>query len=294
VNAIQSVSDKSLLSGAVLYVNLEPCSHSGKTPPCADLIIKTGIPEVIIGTTDPNPVVAGNGIRKLKQAGIKVTSGVLADQCMELNRRFFTFHNKKRPYVILKWAQTSNGFIDILRKDRPAKQPTWISNELSRILVHKWRSEEQLILVGTHTALMDNPRLNVREWPGMISFRGVIDRKLVLPGSLNLFDNSCPTLVFNEIKDLTEDQIQYVRLGFDGSILKPMLQYLYSRGILSVFVEGGQNLLNSFIAENLWDEARVFVGTKRFDNGISAPSIDHIAPREYRIREDVLFLYRNQ
>jgi len=294
VNAINGVSDKSLLPGAVLYVNLEPCSHSGKTPPCADLIIKTGIPEVVIGASDPNPIVAGRGIEKLEQAGIKVISGVLENQCSELNRRFFTFHNKKRPYIILKWAQTSDGYIDMLREGHVVQQPTWISNEISRMLVHKWRSEEQLILVGTRTAEIDNPRLNVREWPGKTPFRAVIDRKLRLPKSLNLFDNSCPTFVFNELKDMTEDQTQYVRLDFNGSVLKPLIQFLYSRGILSVFVEGGQNLLNSFIVENLWDEARVFIGRKKFDAGKPAPLIQHIEPREYRIREDVLFFYRNQ
>ena len=294
VNAVNAVTDKSLLPRSVLYVNLEPCPHSGKTPPCADLIIKTGIPEVVIGTTDPNPLVSGNGVRKLKQAGVKVTFGVLHGQCVALNRRFFTFHNNKRPHVILKWAQTSDGFIDILREGPGIQQPVWISNEISRMLVHKWRSEEQSILVGTQTALMDNPRLDVREWPGNSPIRMVIDRKLRLSKALNLFDNACPTLVFNELKDTTEDQTHYVRIDFTGSLIETLLRYLYTKDIQSVFVEGGQRLLNSFIMENLWDEARVFIGHKRFEAGISAPVIQHIEPEEYRIREDVLFFFRNK
>lgn len=294
VNAINAIADKSLLLNAALYVNLEPCSHSGKTPPCADLIIKSGIPEVVIGTTDPNPIVAGKGIEMLQKAGIKVTSGVMEHQCRELNRRFFTFHSKQRPYIILKWAQTSDGYIDVVREDYGVRQPTWISNEISRMLVHKWRSEEQLILVGTRTAEKDNPRLDVREWPGETHFRGVIDRRLRLPESLNLFDNSCPTFVFNELKNITDNQTQYVRLDFNGSVLKHLIRFLHSRGILSVFVEGGQNLLNSFIEEDLWDEARVFIGRQKFATGIPAPMIRHIEPREYHIREDILFFYRNQ
>ena len=294
VNAIEAVADKSLLTGSTLYVNLEPCSHSGKTPPCADLIIKTGIPEVVIGTSDPNPVVSGNGINKLKQAGIRVISGVLEDRCLALNRRFFTFHNFKRPYVILKWAQTRDGFMDIDRSDSGIHQPTWISNEISRMLVHKWRSEEQAILIGTQTALMDNPRLNVREWPGNSPIRMIIDRNLRLPGDLHVFDNSSSTLVFNGIKDSREQQTEYVRLDFSGSILDQLLTFLYARNIQSVFVEGGQKLLTSFISENRWDEARVFTGQGKFGHGLPAPVIAHVEPEEHRIREDVIFFYYNQ
>jgi len=294
VNAINTVADKSLLSASVLYVNLEPCSHSGKTPPCADLIITTGIPEVVIGTTDPNPMVSGKGIRRLEQAGVKVTTGVLQDQCQVLNRRFFTFHNRKRPFVILKWAQTSDGYIDVLREKAGIEEPNWISNEISRILVHKWRSEEQSILVGTQTALLDNPMLNVRQWPGNSPLRMVIDRKLRLPKNLYLFDNTVPTLVFNETKDEQEGHTTYVKLNFNGSVLESLLQYLYDKGLQSVLVEGGQILINSFIRENLWDEARVFTGTKEFGAGVHAPVIRQVSPEQYRIREDVLFFYHNQ
>lgn len=294
VNAVDAVADKSLLSVSTLYVNLEPCSHSGKTPPCADMIIRTGIPEVVIGTSDPNPLVSGNGIRKLEQSGVKVITGVLQDQCRDLNKRFFTYHTKKRPLVILKWAQTSDGFMDVLRENAGVPEPNWISNEISRILVHKWRSEEQSILVGTRTALLDNPRLNVRQWSGNSPVRMVLDRNLRLPATLKLFDNSMPTLVFNALKDSQEGLTQYVRLDFTGSVLGELLRYLYDKGLQSVFVEGGQKLLNSFLDENLWDEARVFTGPGMFGAGISAPVIRHITPAKHRIREDVVFFYNNQ
>lgn len=294
VNAVDAVADKSLLPGSTLYVNLEPCSHSGKTPPCADMIIRTGIPEVIIGTSDPNPLVSGNGIRKLEQAGVKVTTGMLQDQCRDLNKRFFTYHTKKRPLVILKWAQTSDGFMDVLRENAGVPEPNWISNEISRILVHKWRSEEQSILVGTRTALLDNPRLNVRQWSGNSPVRMVLDRNLRLPATLNLFDNSMPTLVFNALKESAEGLTQYVRLDFAGSVLGELLRYLYDKGLQSVFVEGGRKLLSSFLDENLWDEARVFIGPGKFGAGISAPVIGHITPTKHRIREDVVFFYNNQ
>jgi diaminohydroxyphosphoribosylaminopyrimidine deaminase / 5-amino-6-(5-phosphoribosylamino)uracil reductase len=293
VNAVQSVADKSLLPASVLYVNLEPCSHKGKTPPCADMILQTGIPEVVIGTTDPNPLVSGNGIRRLEAAGVKVTTGIATEDCLVLNKRFFTFHSRKRPYVILKWAQTTNGFIDVLR-DHGIQQPTWISNEISRMLVHKWRSEEQAILVGTQTALLDNPRLNVREWPGNSPLRVVIDRNLRLPKTLHLFDDSCPTLVFNASREETEGQTQYLPLDFEGNMPAALLQQLYDRGIQSLLVEGGRKLLMSFILGNLWDEARVFTGRKQFEAGLQAPEIREVIPMEYRIREDIVFFYRKE
>jgi diaminohydroxyphosphoribosylaminopyrimidine deaminase / 5-amino-6-(5-phosphoribosylamino)uracil reductase len=293
VNAVQSVADKNLLPGSVLYVNLEPCSHKGKTPPCADMILQTGIPEVVIGTTDPNPMVSGNGIRRLEAAGVKVTTGIATEDCLVLNRRFFTFHNRKRPYVILKWAQTLNGFIDVLR-DHAIQQPAWISNEISRMLVHKWRSEEQAILVGTQTALLDNPRLNVREWPGNSPLRIVIDRNLRLPKSLHVFDNSSPTLVFNASREETDGQTQYLPLDFEGNMPAALLQQLYDRGIQSLLVEGGRQLLTSFILGSLWDEARVFTGRKQFEDGVPAPEIQEVVPSEYRIREDLVFFYRKE
>jgi diaminohydroxyphosphoribosylaminopyrimidine deaminase/5-amino-6-(5-phosphoribosylamino)uracil reductase len=294
VNAVNAVKDKSLLRNSILYVNLEPCSHTGKTPPCVDMIIRAGIPEVVIGIADPNPLVAGNGIGKLQLAGVKVITGVLKDQCRELNRRFLTFHTHKRPYIILKWAQTSDGFIDIIRENPGILQPTWISNDISRMLVHKWRSEEQSVLVGTQTAIMDNPRLNVREWPGKSPIRMVIDKNLKLSKKLNLFDNTSTTIVFNALTNLQKDHTRYVRLNTNGGFLNAMLSYLYETGIQSVLVEGGRTLINSFIMANLWDEARVFTGQKQFTAGVPAPVIQTAESEEFHIREDLLMLYRNE
>jgi diaminohydroxyphosphoribosylaminopyrimidine deaminase/5-amino-6-(5-phosphoribosylamino)uracil reductase len=294
VNAINSVKDKTLLPDSVLYVNLEPCSHTGKTPPCSEMIIEAGIREIVIGTTDPNPLVSGNGIKSLENAGVKVTNGILKDHCLLLNKRFFTFHTRRRPYIIMKWAQTSDGFIDVIRENPGTSQPTWISNEISRMLVHKWRSEEQAILVGTKTAILDNPRLNVREWSGNSPIRMVIDRTLRLSKKLNLFDNNSITFVFNEITELHEENTHYVRISFDGSFLENMLGYLFEKGIQSILVEGGRMLIDSLIQSNLWDEARVFIGQKQFGDGVAAPVIHTTEPEEFRIREDVLKFYKNE
>lgn len=293
VNAVNAVKDKSLLGKSVLYVNLEPCSHTGRTPPCAELIIRSGIPEVVIGTVDPNPLVSGRGIALLEKAGIRVMKGFLEKDCRDLNRRFFTFHERKRPYVVLKWAQSADGYIDVIREECATTQPAWISNEISRMLVHKWRSEEQSIMVGTRTAAMDNPRLNVREWPGKSPIRVVIDRNLSLPKDLHVFDNASPTLVFNALRDYREGLTTYARLDFSDSMLNQALNYMHDHEIQSVFVEGGRMLIDSFIQEGLWDEARVFRGKILFGGGVSAPVITTVKPEEIYIREDKLMLYRN-
>ena len=292
VNAIRSVSDISLLKESKLYVNLEPCSHSGKTPPCTDLIIASGIPEVVVGTRDPNPLVAGRGIEKLVTAGINVTTGVLEDQCSFLNRRFFTYHMKKRPYIILKWAKSRDGMIDMMRENDCVSKPVWISNEVSKMLVHKWRSEEQGIIVGTNTALLDNPKLNIREWSGSDPVRMVIDKDLLLPRSLNLFDNSQDTLVFNDICDKAEGRIKYIKIDFGISFLSDLMNHIYSEQIQSVIVEGGKMVLETFIGEGLWDEARVITGDKIFHRGVPSPVIHNVEPEEYRIMDDVLHIYR--
>lgn len=293
VNAIQSVTQKDLLKNSILYVNLEPCSHKGKTPPCADLIIETGIPEVIIGMTDPNPVVSGKGVQKLKSAGIKTTVGVLEDACFEVNRRFCTYHQKKRPYIILKWAQTKDGFIDMNRNHSYPAEPAWISNTVSKMLVHKWRSEEQSILVGTNTAMLDNPRLTVREWPGSSPIRMVIDRNLRLPEQLHLFDHSEKTWIFNALTDKETGNTQFIRIDFSNHMLEHLMDYLYEKEIQSVFVEGGKKLIDSLLAEGLWDEARVIIGDKIFKSGVPAPDIKKNDPEEYRIVDDTLLIYRN-
>ncbi|HEY4789559.1 MAG TPA: bifunctional diaminohydroxyphosphoribosylaminopyrimidine deaminase/5-amino-6-(5-phosphoribosylamino)uracil reductase RibD [Bacteroidales bacterium] len=273
VNAINAVEDKSLLNNSCLYVNLEPCSHTGKTPPCADLIIQHKIPKVIISNIDPNRLVKGKGIEKLKNAGIEVITEVIKDQGEELNKRFFMYHRKSRPYIILKWAQTADGYIDVERSPAQPKKPTWITNEEARMLVHKWRSEEQSIMVGTNTAFLDNPKLNVRDWPGRQPVRILVDRSLRLPQNLHLFDGSIPTLVFT-LKEVEEDEnpaVEFVTIPFDEYLPEHILGELYRRQIQSVIIEGGTKLITSFVEANLWDEARVFTGNKYFTNGVVAP-----------------------
>ena len=271
VNAIRSVKNKELLSQSVLYVSLEPCTHFGKTPPCTNLIIENRIPKVVIGTVDPFIKVAGKGIEHMQNAGIEVVVGILEKECHELNRRFFTFHENKRPYILLKWAQTLDGFVDTDRTE--TQHPTWITNALSKRLVHKQRSEESAILIGTNTAEFDNPALTVREWIGNQPIRMVIDRVGRLNQDLTVFDGKAPTWVFTE-KDLPEKRnIKYIRLDFDRDILPQMMSELYNRNILSVVVEGGSILLNSFLQDGLWDEAFVYTGNQFFGKGVPAPNI---------------------
>jgi len=289
VNAVRAVQKKELLPRSTLYVNLEPCAHTGKTPPCADMIISAGIRRVVVGTADPNPLVAGKGLQKLKHAGVEVITGVLADACKWLNRRFFTYHEKNRPYVVLKWARSADGYIDIQRNSASPRQPTWISNDISRMLVHKWRSEEQSILVGTRTAGLDNPRLNVREWSGGHSpLRMVIDRALSLPKSLHLFDNSVPTIVFNAQHESVDKLTNYIKLDFDKNILPQIFGFLRTLQIQSILVEGGRQLIQSFIDSNCWDESREFTGRVMFGDGVHAPIIGHLEPAAYTIRQDIL------
>lgn len=293
VNAIHSVKDKSLLQKSTLYVNLEPCAHFGKTPPCANLIVEHNIPRVIIGCIDSFSEVAGKGIEKLKNSGIDVTIGILESESLGLNKRFFTFHTKKRPYVILKWAETKDGFIDVdrdnpkqiieeemkpLPKNEIAGQArndvdNWITSPLSKQLVHKWRSEESAIMVGTNTALNDNPQLNVREWKGKNPTRIVIDLHDRLPQSLHVYDKSVPTLVFSLTKETEEKNLVFVKVKNEKKLIEEVLSELYKRNIQSVIVEGGSTLLQSFINQNLWDEARVFIGNKKFVNGLKAPNL---------------------
>lgn len=291
--AINSIKDESLLRRATLFVNLEPCSHHGKTPPCTDLIIKKKIKEVVIGCRDSSSKMKGMGIEKFKKAGCNVRVGILNIESRELNRRFFTFHEKKRPFIILKWAQTLDGFMDMIRsKDNPV-EPTWITNDLAKALAHKWRTEEQSILVGTNTAEKDNPKLNVREWSGNQPLRIVLDRTLRLPGNLYLFDKSIPTLVFTEKHVDSTNNLEYKKINFNDNILKQILDELYRRQIQSVIVEGGAQLLNSFININLWDEVRVFVGNKYFSKGIKSPNLKAKFIYEEMIGDNKLFVYRN-
>ena len=271
VNAINSVRDPELLIQSTLYVSLEPCAHYGKTPPCSDLIIEHRIPRVVIGTVDPFVPVAGKGIERMRKAGIEVKVGLLEAECRQLNRRFFTFHEKKRPYILLKWAQTLDGFIDTDRTE--TLHPTWITNSLTKRLVHKQRSEESSILIGTNTAEYDNPALTVREWAGNQPIRMVIDRTGRLKFSLHLFDNKTLSWVFTGIETPDSENLKYITLDFDRNILPQLLSELYKRDILSVIVEGGSKLLNSFLEMNLWDEAFVYTGNQFFGKGVAAPDI---------------------
>jgi diaminohydroxyphosphoribosylaminopyrimidine deaminase/5-amino-6-(5-phosphoribosylamino)uracil reductase len=272
VNAINSVKDKSLLKKATIYVSLEPCSHFGKTPPCSDLIIKHGIPNVIIGTVDPNSKVAGKGIQKLIESGKKITVGILEAECNELNKRFFTFQNKKRPYIILKWAESEDGFIS--PAERVEQRPVWITNSYSRQLVHKWRSEEQAILVGTETVIADNPKLNIRDWVGTAPTRIVIDRNNRISKESYIFDNTQKTLIFTTTKFGDEkNSNQFIKIENNDAIAKQIVNNLHENDIQSVIIEGGSKTLQIFIDSNLWDEARIFKGTLVFKKGTKAQTI---------------------
>jgi len=292
VNAVNSVKDKSLLKESTIYVSLEPCSHFGKTPPCCDLIIKNEIPNVVIGTLDPNIKVAGNGIKNLIAAGANVTVGFLEAECNELNKRFFTFHKKKRPYVILKWAKTQDGFIAPLTKSE--QKPVWITNDFSRQLVHKWRSEEQAILVGTNTVIDDNPKLDVRDWTGNSPIRIVLDPNNRIPKHSAIFNNQVKTIIFSStIPSINEENAIFEVIDFEENISQQILYVLYKHQIQSVIIEGGRQTLQTFIDENIWDEARIFIGNNFFENGIKAPIIALNNIEKYSIGNDELIIVRN-
>lgn len=285
VNAVASVNDKSILSRSTVYVNLEPCSHFGKTPPCADLLITHQVKKVVIANIDPNPLVSGKGIQKLKNAGIEVVTGVLKAKGNELNKRFFTFIEQKRPYIILKWAETADGFI--ARENFDSK---WISNEHSRKLVHKWRSEEDAVLVGTSTALHDNPALTVRDWAGRNPIRIVIDRHNRLPRTLTLFDGQQPTLCYTINKSEAQKNLEFVKLN-ESSFQHELMADLFKRNIQSVIIEGGATTLQQFINNGLWDEARVFTSNQEFGSGIPAPQFNGNLTATESVLNDTLNVY---
>jgi diaminohydroxyphosphoribosylaminopyrimidine deaminase / 5-amino-6-(5-phosphoribosylamino)uracil reductase len=294
VNAINSVKDSSLLSKATLFVNLEPCSHFGKTPPCADLIIEKKIPRVVIGHHDPFPNVSGNGIQKLKNAGIEiVTNTIFTKKSRFINRRFFTFHEKKRPYIILKWAETADGFIDVIRKGDCLQAPNWITDEQTRVLVHKWRTEEQAILIGTNTALLDNPKLNARDFSGKNPTRIILDQHLRLSVDLKVFDQSIPTIILTSKEAQNRKNLEFITIDF-SSLLDCIFDLCNKRQIISIIVEGGAQLLNTFITQNLWDEARVFVGDMSFGNGIKASELSILPSTEERLSNSLLKIWYNR
>ncbi len=285
VNCINAVAekDRQFLAQSSLYVSLEPCAHFGKTPPCAEFIIQNKIARVVIGCADPYVEVNGLGVEKLLAAGIEVLPGVLEKQCIELNKRFFTFHRKQRPFIILKWAQTQNGFIASANQQR-----LFITNEMTNRLVHKWRSEESAIIVGTNTALLDDPSLTTRLWPGKNPLRLVVDLQLRLPDHLHMFDGRVPAIVFNTKKHSVTNAwmqgdgskgVAYYKVEQEKNLPQQIVSALYSLGIQSLIVEGGTQLLQSFINENLWDEARVITNTNLVtDNGPGVPVLKNHRP----------------
>ena len=292
VNAVASVKDKSLISRSTIYVNLEPCNHFGKTPPCCDLIIAKRIPNVVIGTADPNSKVAGSGIKKLIAAGKNVQVGVLEKECQELNKRFFTFHNNKRPYIILKWAESSDGFI--APKIKNSRTPVWISNKFSRQLVHKWRSEEQAILVGTQTVLDDNPKLDVRDWNGENPIRIVLDKSGRITKDHSIYDGNTKiiSITEQEILSLNENCI-FENAIFDNDLPQKIADILFKHEIQSVIIEGGGQTLQSFIDANLWDEARLFKSKTFLHEGVKAPNIIIQNATELQLLNDKLLTFFN-
>ncbi len=296
VNAIRSVQNKELLKKSTLYVTLEPCSHHGKTPPCVDLIISSKIPRVVVGVKDPNDKVGGKGIEKLLAAGCEVITPILESRCRDHHRRFLTFHEKKRPYIILKWAQTRDGFMaPSINQREKEPHPFWITNRYSRQKVHQWRSEEQAILVGTNTVLLDNPKLNTRSWGGSSPLRIILDKDLKTPASYNIFDRTADTLIFTQSNAPNNAQqgLQYECIDFSQKVASQVCDTLFKRNIQSVIIEGGAATLTTFIESGLWDEARIFTGTNSFYKGLKAPLIKGKEISQTLVGQDTLSIFRN-
>lgn len=291
VNAINAVKDTSLLKKATLYVNLEPCSHYGKTPPCSDLIIEKGIKHVVIGTTDPFAKVAGRGIQKLLNAGCQVTVGVLEEACNEVNKRFFTFHKHKRPYIILKWAETNDGFI--APEHQEVGKPFWITSAAAKQLVHQWRSQEAGILIGTNTALKDNPKLDTRLWYGKSPVKIILDQTLKVPKQVNVFTGE-KTLCIIGNKTTPPTNANHHAIDFSKNLATQVCKIAYTEEIQSIIIEGGKQTLQTFINENLWDEARVFTGKTMLHKGIKAPILQSAATYKTNLSTDELTFYKNK
>jgi diaminohydroxyphosphoribosylaminopyrimidine deaminase/5-amino-6-(5-phosphoribosylamino)uracil reductase len=293
VNAVASVQNKSLLKNSTIYVNLEPCAHFGKTPPCADLIVEAGIPTVVIGTIDPFASVAGKGIEKLKKAGIQVKVNILKEACLELNKRFFTFHQKKRPYIILKWAQSRDGFMDMNRQNNE-KGTFWITAPATKTLVHKWRHEEAGILVGKNTIKTDDPALTCRVYQGQSPIRLIIDQKMRLDYSaFKVGDRSVQTYILTEKEVQSAGKLQFIQpTQFD---LGGILDTLYRLDIQSILVEGGPTTLGRFIEENCWDEARILTGETTLNEGLAAPSLplQKTLHKAFKFGVDTVQIYRH-
>lgn len=272
VNAIASVQDESLFLNSTMYVSLEPCSHYGKTPPCSELIIKKGIPRVVIGCLDPFPEVSGRGVCMLRKAGIEVVTGIMKKEAGELNPEFMTFHTLKRPYVYLKWAQSADGYMDAVRMDASTPAMALSSGETLR-RVHRLRARVSAIMVGTHTALLDNPSLTVRHWSGESPVRVVLDRTLRIPAGYHLLDGRVPTFVFTALEAENRENVEYITIDFTKNVLQEVLYQLYLRNLTSLMVEGGPHLLNSFLKEALWDEMLIETVPVCLGCGVQAPDI---------------------
>ena len=293
VNAIAAVKDQTQLARATLYANLEPCAHYGKTPPCATLIVEKKLARVVIGTPDPYPKVAGLGIQMMQSAGVQVKTGVLPRECSMVNRRFFTFHTLKRPYIILKWASSSDGFLSPGFHPPENRESWWITGQLANTFSHKWRSEEDSILAGRNTILSDNPALNNRNWSGRTPLRVVVDPSLSLNPSFQVFDETAPTLILNQMIDKVSGKKTWQRIDPESQRVGETLKILYQKGIQSLIVEGGAETLRAYIEAGMWDEARVWSGKKAFGKGVRAPDLSLPPASQAQIGQDQLRLYFN-
>ncbi len=292
VNAIRSVKDKSLLSESTLYVNLEPCNHFGKTPPCSHLIVEHQIPNVVIGCIDTYSEVAGMGVAYLQKNGINVTVGVLEVASRSLNKRFFTFHEKKRPFIILKWAETNDGFIDIIR-GKGDTGINWITQPETQQLTHLWRSQESSILIGVNTAINDNPSLTCRAIQGNNPVRIIIDKSLKLPLNAKIFDEESLTIIFNSQISKVERNLSYISINFEYDVIPQILEVLFKQNIQSVIIEGGAATIQNFIDANLWDEARVLRGISNFEKGLNAPQLHAKIKEQFTFGKDTVTIYTN-
>lgn len=293
VNAINNLPSDFNFEDCTLYVNLEPCSHFGKTPPCSNLILEKKIKKVVVANLDCNPIVSGKGIQRLRENNIEVITGMLEKEAQELNKRFFCFHEKKRPYIILKWAESADGFISKIPVPEN-KNENWITCEESKKLVHQWRSEEQAILVGRNTVLTDDPQLTTRLVKGKNPARIILDGNLSIPSSAHVYENNADVIVINNLKDETLTNIRFIKLDLIENNLIAMFHKLSELNYLSVIVEGGAVLLNSLIEKNLWDEARIFVGNKNFHSGLVAPKMNKSNARAETIGTDLLYILKNE
>jgi diaminohydroxyphosphoribosylaminopyrimidine deaminase / 5-amino-6-(5-phosphoribosylamino)uracil reductase len=291
VNAIQSVTDKSLLTESTLYVNLEPCVHFGKTPPCSDLVIKSQLKRVVVCNFDPYKEVAGRGLKQLRDAGIEVIEGVLENEGNHLNRRFFIYHNQKRTYIILKWAQTIDGFIDRFRHAGDGQDSLKITGNESNKLVHKWRTEEAAILVGKNTVMLDDPSLTARFWPGKNPLRLVVDPRLELPKNLRLLSDGNPTWVYNAMKAYCEGEVCYERIDDPANFPQEISSHLFHNDIQSLIIEGGSDTIQRFYEAGLWDEVRIFTGMERIGTGVRAPEFNGRLVSTEHTGADILQVY---